>query len=61
MGNWKQWIEEEDDGEYRYKRVNKEVCCKKNKLGNDRYGNHVYDNFDCCTLCGHVKKEGELE
>jgi hypothetical protein len=32
---------------------NKEVSCKKNKLGGGRYGLHIYENGNCIN-CGKI-------
>ena len=59
MSNWKQWIDQpEEKKEHQSKKPNKNIFCRRNKLGNNRYGYHEYaENSKECKYCGHVKKE----
>lgn len=60
MSDWKMYIDDDNDrGVYHQKKkINKEVYCKKNRLGNNKFGPHIYKpNDNRCILCGHVKKE----
>jgi hypothetical protein len=60
VSDWKKWVEEDEleQNRPRIKKVNKNFVCKKNKLGNNKFGPHIYKvNDDVCELCGHVKKE----
>lgn len=51
MNDWNN----EEEGPRRFsKKINKEVYCKKNKLGNGRYGFHTYVGGRC-TLCNKIE------
>ena len=60
MSKWKQYTE---DNEFRPRgrKVNKNVVCKKNKIGGGKFGPHVYENnSDICSLCRHVDKSKKV-
>jgi hypothetical protein len=39
-------------------KLNKDKYCKKNKLGNFKYGPHTYvQNNNYCVKCNHLRKE----
>ncbi len=45
MSNW--YIEDSENGGFRKNRINKNKFCKKNKKGNNQYGDHIYENNQC--------------
>ena len=58
MSNWKQYLEDEVKHTGSKKKVNKNIFCKKNKLGGGRFGQHLYENGSkSCKLCGHIRKD----
>jgi len=58
MNNWHKLMDEGEGPRHKSRRINKEVLCKKNKLGGGKYGHHVYnDTNEFCKLCGHLNKE----
>lgn len=41
-------------------KLDKEKFCKKNKIGKNRYGPHIYvSGSRYCVKCKHLKKEGK--
>ena len=61
MSNWQQWIEPEEGHRAKTKKPNKNVFCRKNKMGNNRYGYHEYDENQIeCKYCGHVKDKRNI-
>ena len=57
MNDWKQYLEDGEARKHKARKINKEVLCKKNKLGGGRFGHHKYDETnEVCTLCGHINK-----
>ena len=60
MSNWQQWIDSGDNNRHHARKINKNYFCKKNKIGNNRFGSHIYEgNDNHCKLCGHVRKNNE--
>lgn len=61
MGNWNEWINN-DDGERKHvtRKPNKNVFCRKNRNGKE-YGPHVYEN-ERCIYCARLKnKPNQIE
>lgn len=60
MTKYNEWEFEEEKPIYHSfkKKLDKNRFCKKNKLGNKKYGPHIYNvNGKTCDNCGHMKKE----
>lgn len=56
MGNWKEFIEQDERSHKHVQKPNKNIFCRRNKLGNNQYGYHVYEEgSNNCRLCGHLK------
>ena len=66
MGNWKEFIKDDDSGVHKHKsrKPDKTRFCRKNKLQGGRFGYHEWNAEGYkCIRCGHLKKEqsfGEL-
>lgn len=60
MTKYKEWQFEDDPKPTKsYKqRLDKHKYCKKNRIGKNKYGPHVYgEDGKYCVKCGHIKKE----
>lgn len=55
MAKWEQYLESDEQKKVIAKKPNKNFFCRKNRIGNGKFGQHEY-NDNICTLCGHIKK-----
>lgn len=55
MSNWEKLLDQEDRPHKHVQKPNKNIFCRKNKLGNKQYGPHIYEEGNRCILCGHLK------
>jgi len=58
MSDWKGLIEDDGGKKQWSRKINKDVFCKKNKIGGGKYGYHIYEEENNnCKLCGHIKNK----
>ena len=58
MSDWRSLIEDEGGKKNWSRKINKDVYCKKNKIGGGRYGQHIYEqDSKYCKLCGHTRNK----